>query len=107
MEKKTALITLSALSHDLRLDVFRRLVQAGPTGMIAGEIAAALSVRANTLSNNLTILSHAGLIRSVREGRAIRYFAEMAQMHTLLSFLMEDCCGGRPELCEPVLEQIT
>ncbi|MFV0246174.1 MAG: ArsR/SmtB family transcription factor [Qingshengfaniella sp.] len=92
--------------HDIRLDVFRLLIQAGPKGMAAGEIAATLGVRANTLSNNLTILSAADLVRAAREGRSIRYFAQMDTMRDLLAFLMQDCCGGQPDLCQPVLDQI-
>lgn len=106
MEKTHALTALSALAHDIRLDVFRLLIQAGPEGLAAGEIAAALNVRANTLSNNLTILSTAGLVRGAREGRSIRYVARMEVMRDLLGFLMQDCCGGRPELCQPVLDRI-
>lgn len=106
MEKTQSLAALSALSHDMRLDVFRLLVRAGASGLAAGDIAAQLDVRANTLSNNLNILSAAGLVRSAREGRSIRYFARMETMRALLGFLMEDCCGGQPELCQPVLDQI-
>lgn len=106
MEKNHALASLSALAHDMRIDIFRLLVQAGPGGLAAGEIADALDLRASTLSNNLTVLTQAGLIRGSREGRSIRYVAEMDGMRSLLGFLMEDCCGGKPELCQPVLEQI-
>lgn len=106
MEKNIALAALSALSHEMRLDVFRLLVTAGPDGLCAGDIAAKLQIRANTLSNNLTILAHAGLVRSAREGRSIRYFAHMPQMNALLTFLMQDCCGGRPEMCAPVLAEL-
>ncbi len=106
MEKNRAITSLAALAHDQRIDVFRLLVKAGPGGMIAGQIAQTLAIRANTLSNNLNILSGAGLIRSTREGRSIRYFADMEGMRVLLSFLMEDCCGGHPEQCQPVLNQI-
>ncbi|WP_319773132.1 helix-turn-helix domain-containing protein [Breoghania sp.] len=106
MEKTSILRSLSALAHEMRLDIFRHLVKAGPQGAAAGDIAAALGVRANTLSNNLTILSAAGLVRSVREGRSIRYFAEMEGMRALLSYLMEDCCGGQAERCAPVLEEL-
>jgi DNA-binding transcriptional ArsR family regulator len=106
MEKKNALASLAALAHDMRLDIFRLLVKAGEDGVAAGEIAVALGTRANTLSNNLSVLSSAGLIRSVREGRSIRYFAEMEGMRALLAFLMEDCCGGRPELCRSLLDEI-
>ena len=106
MEKNRAADALSALAHDIRLDVFRLLVQAGPCGLAAGEIALRLDVRPNTLSNNLTVLTAAGLLRSEREGRSIRYFARMETMRGLLGFLMQDCCGGRPELCQPVLDRI-
>ncbi len=106
MEKNRVLDTLAALAHDIRLDVFRLLVQAGPEGRTAGEIADMLNIRANTLSNNLTVLAAAGLVHSAREGRSIRYFAGIEAMRGLLAFLMQDCCGGRPELCQPVLDQI-
>ncbi len=105
MEKIDTLNALSALAHDVRLDIFRLLIKAEPEGMIAGDIAAALDIRANTLSNNLNILSTAGLVRSVREGRAIRYFAEIGTMRDLLVFLMEDCCGGREDICLPMLNK--
>ena len=104
MEKNCTLDVLSALAHDIRLDVFRLLVQAGPAGMAAGDIATRLDIRPNTLSNNLTILTAAALVRSVREGRSIRYFARMDTMGGLLGFLLQDCCGGRPDLCQ--LDQI-
>lgn len=106
MDNIQTLAALSALAQDTRLDVFRLLVKAGPEGLAAGEIATALDVRPNTLSNNLNILSAAGLVRSAREGRSIRYFARMETMRALLAFLLEDCCGGRSELCQPVLDQI-
>ncbi|MDS9469306.1 metalloregulator ArsR/SmtB family transcription factor [Paracoccus sp. MBLB3053] len=107
MEKSAALETLSALAQDIRLDVFRMLVRAGPEGMTAGEIATSLETRPNTLSNNLSILAAVRLVRSRREGRSIRYFAEMETMRGLLEFLMQDCCGGRAELCQPLLDQIS
>ncbi|MFG6082772.1 ArsR/SmtB family transcription factor [Paracoccus litorisediminis] len=101
-----ALDSLSALAHEGRLQVFRLLVRAGPEGMAAGEIATALQFRANTLSNHLNILAASGLVRALREGRSIRYFAEMQTMRGLLGFLMEDCCGGNAALCQPLLDQI-
>ena len=106
MEKTQALAALAALSQPTRLDAFRLLVKAGRDGMRAGEIVAALGVRPNTLSANLATLLHAGLIRNVREGRAIRYYADMDGVRALLGFLLEDCCGGRPELCRTVIDDI-
>lgn len=106
MEKKNALTALSALGHEQRLDIFRHLVKAGPEGAVAGDIASALGSLPNTLSANLSLLAQAGLIASEREGRHIRYRADMNTMQALLSFLMEDCCGGDASLCAPVLQQI-
>lgn len=106
MNKAQSLEALAALSQETRLDVFRLLVQQGPEGMAAGAIAGHLGVRQNTMSANLSVLAHAGLIRSQREGRSIRYFADMEGLKGLLGFLMEDCCGGAPELCEPVIAKL-
>jgi DNA-binding transcriptional ArsR family regulator len=106
MDKKHALEAFAALGQETRLDVFRLLIKAGLEGMLAGEIGEALGVRQNTMSANLTILAHAGLIRNVREGRSIRYFADMDGVKGLLAFLLEDCCGGRKDLCRPVIEKL-
>jgi len=106
MEKTDALEALSALSQETRLDVFRLLVKAGPGGLYAGEVAERLNVRQNTLSTNLKVLAHAGLVRSQREGRSIRYLADLDGMRDLLAFLMEDCCRGTPETCRPLLEEL-
>ena len=106
MDKKKSLEAFSALSQETRLDVFRLLIKVGPEGMTAGDIGEHLNVRQNTMSANLSILSHAGLIRSVREGRSIRYFSDIGGVKGLLEFLLEDCCGGKPELCQPVITKI-
>ncbi|WP_102108799.1 ArsR/SmtB family transcription factor [Oceaniglobus roseus] len=106
MDNRLALEAFAALSQSTRLDVFRLLIKAGDNGMSAGEIGETLGVRQNTMSANLAVLVRAGLIRNLREGRSIRYFADMDGVRGLLAFLMEDCCAGRPELCQPVLDQI-
>jgi DNA-binding transcriptional ArsR family regulator len=102
MESPSAVAALSALAHPGRLEVFRLLVRAGPTGIAAGEIARATGSLANTLSANLSLLAGAGLIRSRREGRSIIYAADYERMRELLAFLIEDCCGGNPEICAPL-----
>lgn len=104
MELKNAVSALSALAHDGRLAAFRLLVQVGPEGIAAGEIARQLDVPANTLSSNLNILSNAALIESRREGRSIIYTARYSNMTELLEFLMQDCCGGSPEICAPLAD---
>jgi len=104
MESKSAVASLAALAHEGRLTVFRNLVQAGPDGLPAGEIARRLGVLPNTLSTNLNLLSHAGLISSQRQGRSIIYSANYDAMTELLAFMMEDCCAGSPEICSPLAD---
>ncbi|MGM0742080.1 MAG: ArsR/SmtB family transcription factor [Pseudomonadota bacterium] len=107
MDKTHALTAFGALSHATRLDVLRLLIRAGADGMAAGEIATALDARQNTMSANLAVLMQAGLIRNARQGRSIRYFADLEGLRGLLEFLMEDCCGGNPAACQPLLDTIT
>lgn len=99
MELSTAVESLSALAHGHRLAIFRLLVQTGADGMPAGEIARQIGILSNTLSAHLTILNHAGLVQSRREGRSIIYSAQYEAMRKLLNYLVADCCGGRPEIC--------
>jgi DNA-binding transcriptional ArsR family regulator len=103
MEPDRAVRQLSALAHDARLVVFRLLVKAGPDGMAAGEIARKLQTPPNTMSAQLLLLSNAELIRARRDGRSVIYSADFEVMSSLLIFLTEDCCGGRPEVCVPLL----
>lgn len=107
MEMKAAVTSLAALAHENRLAAFRLLVQAGPSGLAAGELARRLEILPNTLSASLTVLSHAGLVGSRREGRSIIYTAHYDAMSTLLAFLMEDCCAGSPEICAPLADMLS
>lgn len=95
MESQAAIEALAALAQDSRLQVYRLLVQAGPRGKAASDIAQALAIPANTLSFHLKALSHAGLVGSRQEGRFIYYSANYEQMNSLLRFLTENCCGGQ------------
>ena len=103
MESSTALPILSALAQEGRLAVFRLLVKAGPGGVAAGDIARKLKTAANTMSAQLLVLANAGLVRARREGRSIIYAAAYDKMSALLLFLTEDCCGGRAEICAPLV----
>lgn len=94
-----AIDALGALAHETRLSVFRMLVKAGPDGMIAGAIAERCKVPPSTMSHHLATLERAGLVQSERESRVIRYRADFAGMRRLLTFLMQDCCQGAPEMC--------
>jgi ArsR family transcriptional regulator, arsenate/arsenite/antimonite-responsive transcriptional repressor len=97
MERPDAIIALAALAQDNRLDVFRLLVQAGPEGMAAGEVAKALELAPNTLTFHFDRLRQAGLVAVKREGRSMIYAARFEAMNGLLSFLSENCCAGIPK----------
>jgi DNA-binding transcriptional ArsR family regulator len=106
MDELIALRALAALAQESRLAVFRLLVRTGPDGMAAGEIARALDVPHNTMSSHLSILSAAGLLTARREGRSIIYAIDFAGVRRLLTFLMQDCCNSRPEICAPLIAQV-
>lgn len=91
--------TFAALAHDVRLSVFRLLLAKSPAGMPAGQIALRLQIPASTLSTHLAQLERAGLLRSWREQRRILYAVDPNGTRGLVDFLVNDCCGGQPELC--------
>jgi ArsR family transcriptional regulator len=107
MKQETALGIFAALSQSTRLDAFRLIVAHEPSGLPAGEIARALDVPQNTLSTHLAMLARAGLISAERLGRSIVYRAELDRVRELASFLVTDCCGGRAELCDPLVAEFT
>jgi ArsR family transcriptional regulator, arsenate/arsenite/antimonite-responsive transcriptional repressor len=102
-----AVDALGALAHDTRLSVFRALVKAGPGGMIAGAIAERHGVPPSTMSHHLATLERAGLVQSERTSRQIHYRADYARMRRLLTFLMQDCCQGVPEMCSDLMAGLT
>lgn len=102
MEVDHAVVALGALAQETRLHIFRALVKAGSDGLPAGAIAETLSVPPPTLSFHLQQLNHAGLIVKRRASRSLIYSVNVKGMNSLMGFLTEDCCGGRPELCAPV-----
>src|SRR5437879_13648564 len=107
MEKADAVTALAALAQDNRLDVFRLLVQAGPDGMPAGGVAAALGLAPNTLTFHFDRLRQAGLVTVRRDGRLMIYAARYETMNALITFLTENCCRGRAEECLPAKTEET
>ncbi|MBS0206153.1 MAG: winged helix-turn-helix transcriptional regulator [Planctomycetes bacterium] len=101
MQETQAIRALAALAHESRLRVFRLLSKCGVDGMPAGTIADQLQLPAATLSFHLKELANAELIQDRREGRSIFYSLNSQSMSSLIGFLLEDCCGGQPELCGP------
>lgn len=99
MDKRTATSIFESLASGVRLDVYRLLVKTGPEGLVAGEIGATLGVPPTNLSFHLKSLSQAGLVSAEQEGRFQRYRANLALMQSLIAYLTEECCAGRPALC--------
>jgi DNA-binding transcriptional ArsR family regulator len=106
MKKPDAVAALAALAQDSRLDVFRLLVQAGPEGLPAGQVAAKLKLAPNTLTFHFDRLRDAGLVTVRRDGRSMIYATRFETMNALVQFLTENCCQGsltgRAEECAPV-----
>jgi DNA-binding transcriptional ArsR family regulator len=98
MDTKAAVRSLAALAQDSRLEVFRLLVQAGPAGLAAGEIAERLGLPASTLSFHVKALAQAGLVESRQESRFNYYSARFSAVTELIAFLGENCCGGHARL---------
>jgi DNA-binding transcriptional ArsR family regulator len=106
MENENVIVSLAALAQSTRLEAFKLLVKHEPDGLPAGEIARTLAVPHNTLSSHLSILSHAGLVTSTLQSRTITYRANLDQFRAMTSFLLKDCCSGRPEICAPLIEDL-
>ena len=101
MEKLNAVAALSALAQDNRLDVYRLLVEAGPHGLPAGRVAAALGLAPNTLTFHFDRLRAAGLVTVRRDGRSMIYTARYETMNALLGYLTDNCCTGALDACAP------
>lgn len=107
MDNETTILAFAALAQGTRLEAFRLLVKHEPAGLPAGELARRLAVPHNTMSAHLSALTRAGLVRSERQSRSIIYRARLDQLRSVVSFLLKDCCGGRAEICAPLLADLT
>lgn len=104
MDQRQALMSFGAISQETRLRIIRALVVAGPDGMAAGAIAERMEVSPSNVSFHLKELERTGLVTQQRESRSIVYTASFEALAGLVRFLMEDCCGGNPEICAPARE---
>jgi ArsR family transcriptional regulator len=102
MESDRAVTALEALAQESRLGIFRLLVEAGPTGLPAGQIAERMKLPAPTLSFHLAQLKHARLTTCRRDGRSLIYSANFGEMNDLVGFLTDNCCGRGAAGCAPV-----
>ena len=101
MELKNALSCLAALAQEKRLEIYRLLVEAGPTGLAVGEIGASVKTAPATLSFHLKELAHAGLVATRQQGRYIFCSANYVQMQALLAYLTQNCCARDTPACDP------
>lgn len=88
---------LAALGQDIRLEVFRMLVRAGPDGLPAGAVAITLNIATSLLSFHLDRLKAAGLVATHRDGRFTIYVAQFDAIDALVAYLTEHCRGN--DLC--------
>lgn len=107
MDNEDTIVALAALAQGTRLDVFRLLVKHEPEGLPAGELARELATPHKTMSSHLAILSRAGLVSGERHSRSIIYRANLDRLRDVMTFLVKDCCGGRAELCAPLIAELT
>ena len=101
METLDAVEALSALSQESRLRIYRLLVEVGPDGMQAGQIATELDLPPNTLTFHFDRLRHAALVTVRREGRSMIDAPRFDTMNDLLGYLTKNCCGSEIEKCAP------
>ena len=106
MDSIEAIAALSALAQETRLETFRLLVRCEPEGVAAGELARLIEVPQNTMSAHLSILANAGLVSGERQSRSIIYRADLPIFRQVVLFLLKDCCGGRADVCAPVLADL-
>ncbi len=102
IKPKFAVRALAALAQESRLAIYRLLVQAGPVGLVAGQIGDALGIAPATLSFHLKTLAHSGLVTQRQEGRFVRYSADFNAMHALIDYLSANCCGSDRSACLPL-----
>jgi ArsR family transcriptional regulator len=106
METDAAISALAALAHPTRLDAFRLLVSHEPEGLPTGALVEASGLGQSTFSTHLAVLARAGLVRAEKQGRHQIQRAEIGALSALMLFLAKDCCGGRAELCAPLLAEL-
>ena len=106
MDEQSILAVLAALAQPTRLQTFRLLVAREPDGVPAGELARLIEVPQNTMSAHLSTLAQAGLITGERRSRSIIYRADLARFRDTILYLLKDCCGGRPDVCAPLIADI-
>lgn len=105
MKTKEAIRILEALSSDIRLDLFRLLVVNAPDGLVAGQVSRLLGIPSNNLSFHLKAVVQNGLVSVERDGRFMRYQANIPLILDMLVYLTSECCWDKPEQCQTYRER--
>jgi DNA-binding transcriptional ArsR family regulator len=92
MKTKDVVTRLSALAQESRLAIFQLLLEHGPEGLPAGQIAEALDLAPATLSFHLKALASANLVEPRQDGRFMYYAVQFDAMNELVSYLTQSCC---------------
>lgn len=107
MQADDALSLLAALAHPTRLAAFRLLVKHEPAGLSTGQLVEHSGLAQSTFSTHLAVLVEAGLVVSEKRGRQMIQRADVGALRDLMLFLAKDCCEGHPDVCAPLLAQLT
>lgn len=99
MEMDQALDVLAALSHPVRLQAVRALLQSEPEGMPTGDLVAGSGLPQSTFSTHLAVLARAGLVTAERRGRQQIQRVSVTRVGALVGYLIDSCCAGQPALC--------
>ena len=100
MDAANTVEALGALAHEHRLAIYRLLVEAGPEGISAGDIANRIGLVPSSLTFHVQSLQRAGLITQRRLSRQLFYAADFGAMNELVDYLTQNCCGGA-QSCAP------
>ena len=104
MHESQAVSMFGALSQKTRLQIVRFLIACGECGASAGQVGAEVDASSSRASFHLSALERAGMISSERQSRRIIYRANLENLGSLVSFLLNDCCRGHPDIlacCKP------
>ena len=83
-----------ALASPVRRKILAYLAH---TEMSAGDIASRFSISKPSISQHLSVLEHAGLVRSEKRGQFVFYSQVRENLvNTLNGFVLEVCPVGRP-----------
>lgn len=93
IEDADAATVFAALGAEVRLNILRLLVRAGPEGLPVGSIQARLGIAGSTLSHHLRAMTTAGILTQARDGRVLNCLANYDRLAELGQFLISECCA--------------